>query len=107
MSGETRIVNAIIKAVNASGYGCVWRNQAGTARSGRLHLAPTGTPDIVGCSKDGSFIGLEVKTDTGKESKEQIEHRLKFQRWGGIACVVRSPKEAIEVIIRAVQSAGR
>ena len=49
----------------------------------------SGLPDIVAI-KDGLYIGLEVKTATGKQSKEQREIQNRITAAGGLYLVVRS-----------------
>lgn len=61
--------------------------------------AKKGFPDII-CLKDGLFIGLEVKTGEGKQSKEQKEIEKDFKKHGADYFVVRSLKEVIEIIGR-------
>ena len=48
-----------------------------------------GLPDIV-VIKDGIYIGLEVKTATGTQSKEQREIQNRVTAAGGLYFVVRS-----------------
>ena len=49
----------------------------------------SGLPDIVAI-KDGIYIGLEVKTATGIQSKEQREIQNRVTEAGGLYFVVRS-----------------
>lgn len=58
-----------------------------------------GIPDLIICYK-GNFIGLEVKTDTGRATDLQLATIRKIQRAGGIAGVVRSVDEVKSVIER-------
>ena len=52
--------------------------------------AISGVPDIIAISKDGQFIGLEVKTPKGKQSTEQIFFQKRCERIGAQYHVVRS-----------------
>jgi VRR-NUC domain len=53
--------------------------------------AMKGVPDIILIKQpSGRFIGLEVKTDTGRLSPEQIEFRNHSEKAGGWYYVVRS-----------------
>lgn len=56
-----------------------------------------GFPDIVLCYK-GYFVGLEVKTEKGKQSTEQKEIELIIKRNCGYYFVVRSLKDVKEVL---------
>ena len=49
----------------------------------------SGLPDIVAI-KDGIYIGLEVKTATGRQSEEQREIQNRVTAAGGLYFVVRS-----------------
>ena len=49
----------------------------------------SGLPDIVAI-KDGIYIGLEVKTATGRQSEEQREIQDRITAAGGLYLVVRS-----------------
>jgi len=83
-----------------------WRNQRipTPIRRGRQIIglrkadpATVGMPDILCCIK-GRLIGLEVKTDTGKQSKEQVEWGERLEKAGGVYAVVRSVDDVESVI---------
>jgi hypothetical protein len=61
-----------------------------------------GSGDFIGLTDDGKFLSLEIKTEKGKPSPEQIAWSVMVNRFGGIAGIVRSPEEAIELIKRGV-----
>ena len=50
---------------------------------------PRGVPDII-VVKDGRFIGIEVKTDTGRLSPDQVEFGRQCNEHGGTYAVARS-----------------
>lgn len=54
------------------------------------------TPDMVG-KQAALFLALEVKTDTGKATKDQVNFIEAVRRAGGLAGVVRTADEAIGV----------
>lgn len=56
-----------------------------------------GFPDIL-VLKDGKCIGLEVKTNVGKQSKEQKEMEKLMKEHGADYYVVRSLDEVIEIV---------
>lgn len=56
-----------------------------------------GIPDILVITK-GKTIGLEVKTPTGKQSKEQKEIEERFIKNGAFYHIVRSLEETRKVI---------
>jgi hypothetical protein len=66
----------------------------------KIHGNPfqhAGITDIIGCIQ-GYFIGLEVKTSTGKTSKIQDLEGLEINQAEGIYSVVTSSAEALEVV---------
>lgn len=60
-------------------------------------LAPKGISDLIGCH-EGKFIALEVKRPGGKPSPEQMQFIADVQRSGGIAGVVYSVEDVIELL---------
>ena len=55
------------------------------------------TEDMVG-SEVAVFVALEVKSETGKASTQQIAFIDAVRRSGGLAGIVRSPEEALAVL---------
>jgi hypothetical protein len=59
-----------------------------------------GGSDIIGWTSDGRFLAVEVKTEKGRATKEQLRFIDAVNNSGGIAGVCRSPEEAIQLISR-------
>lgn len=114
MNEETRIQNAILLALSEAGC-TVWRVETAGAWVGRVihkerdtvtlagaRMFTTGLckggSDIIGVAQDGRFIAIEVKTKTGKPSKEQLTFIDIIRKAGGIAGIARSPAEALELL---------
>ena len=103
---ETNLYQPIITALAESRLACVWRNQAGSVRAkgGWIHMAPEGTPDLIGFvlygPRKGAFVGLEVKAKRGRETTLQATWRTRIVSAGGIAAVVYSPQEAVTLLRR-------
>lgn len=57
-----------------------------------------GISDILGLTKNGRFIALEVKTKTGKISKEQKEFLYEIEKRNGIFGVVKSVEDAKKIL---------
>lgn len=65
-----------------------------------------GSPDLVGVMMEalsptdwvGIFLGLEVKTEGVKVSKEQEAMLRLLQRMGGVAAIVRSVEEVTALL---------
>lgn len=89
----------------------LWRNGvAGVeaydhVRGGARHHhagLPTGSSDLIGMlAPTGRLIALEVKTDTGKLTEEQLLFLALVRRMGGFGAVVRDEDEARAAIARA------
>ena len=96
---QRRILVALSKRYH--GRGVFWQNDTGSARSmdGKrvIRFGCPGSPDIIGCL-DGRWIGLEVKTETGRQRETQIAFQDAIIRAGGLYAVVRSPEGAIEFL---------
>jgi VRR-NUC domain len=102
---EAEIQNRIRGALNKLPNVCVWRNNVGAyKRDGvwiRYGLA-VGSSDLIGIV-DGRFLALEVKTPTGIVSDEQEAFIKSVRKYGGIAAVVRSVAEALDVVKKAMK----
>jgi protein involved in polysaccharide export with SLBB domain len=61
-------------------------------------MAPAGTPDVVGYSGHGTFIGLEVKLPGQKPTTRQLEAGRAILTAGGIWAVVTSVREAVDAV---------
>lgn len=81
-----------------------WRNNTGALpdRSGRvIRYGLPGSPDILACYR-GRFVGIEVKTVTGKQRTAQINFQRAFEGSGGLYILARSPADvfaAIEAVV--------
>ena len=116
MNPETKIQNRILLALSEAGC-TVWRNETAGAWMGKqIHREgdqvtlvnarmmtfglAVGSPDIVGISSDGRFLGVEVKTKTGRATKEQLRFIEAVNKAGGIAGIARSVEDALDLISR-------
>ena len=102
---EKEIEKCILLDLNKSGLGFFWKNASvGTydAKKGSFRRPGAfqirGVSDIIGVTRDGKAVFLEVKTKTGRLSKYQANFIEKMQYWGAIAGVVRSSADAFELI---------
>lgn len=115
MNPETKLQRQILLALSDAGC-TVWRNETGQFWTGRvLHrqgkqvtlanaaMIPVGlckgSADIIGIRhSDGRFLALEVKTATGRASREQHAFVAAVQAANGIAGIVRSVDEALALV---------
>jgi hypothetical protein len=65
-----------------------------------------GFPDIAGVLPSGKFFAIELKTDKGRLSPEQVEWITKLNHTGGIAIVLRSKDEIREFVASASKMKG-
>ncbi len=96
---ETELAKAIRDALTALGL-VVWREQCGKVpvKRGYMHLAPEGTPDLVGYLPGGRLLGLEIKTARGKERPAQTEWLARAKAAGCCVATVRSVEEAVAFV---------
>jgi hypothetical protein len=98
---EHVILNQILDYLRLKGC-YVWRNNTGafvrnyySMKEARwketfFRSGQRGLPDIIGIAPDGKFIGIEVKTQTGKVSPEQKVTLQTMANLGAWAFVARS-----------------
>jgi hypothetical protein len=114
MNKETRIQSQIMLDLSSAGY-MVFRNETKRAWIGKkIHSAHDqvtlqnaifllfglciGSSDLVGLTPTGRFFAIEVKTATGRASKEQIIFIDRINKQGGIAGIARSSAEALALL---------
>lgn len=96
---ETKIQNEII--LELSKYGIPIRQQSGifyTEYGSRIKIGINGMSDILFIKNDGTPYWLEVKTATGRPSKDQINF-LKIMKENNVeGGIVRSVSDALKLI---------
>jgi len=114
MNKETKLQRRIMLALSSAGC-IVFRNETAGAYVGKvIHKAGQqvtlagatylpvglckGSSDIIGIAPDGRFLAVEVKTDTGRATKEQHAFIRVVNHAGGIAGIVRSEQDALDLI---------
>ncbi len=90
--------------ISLSENGCmVFRNNTGSYKSDsgvfiRYGLA-VGSADIIGIHKaTGRFLAFEVKTSTGRPTKEQLNFIEQVRAANGVAGIVRSTQDALDLL---------
>ena len=91
-----------IRAATAP-YAVIFRANVGRGftQDGRYFSTglPVGFSDLFGFRKsDGRAVFIEVKTTSGRASKEQKHFLAEMRKAGAIAGICRSPEEAIKLI---------
>lgn len=94
---ERKIKAEILVAVTAIPEGLFWNNPTGTlptSHTTHIKFGLVGSPDVLGCYR-GRFVGIEVKTATGRQSDHQKTFQRVFERSGGIYILARSVQDAL------------
>ena len=111
---ESTLVKGVMLALSDAGC-TVWRQNTGVGWTGNRTRLPggdalihsarplraglcVGSGDIIGVAPDGRFLSVEVKTSRGRPTREQITFRDAVLRAGGIAGIVWSVEEALELV---------
>jgi len=76
-----KLVKAILKTFGCDSRIFIWPNNTGTAYRGKalLKFGLKGSPDIIGMTRAGIFIGIEVKTGKAVLGKQQKVFREKSE----------------------------
>ena len=103
---ESPIVAEIRLALGRESDLVLWRNSVWSQNRAVPGLG-TGSSDLIGClSPHGRLVALEVKTDRGRATQEQILFLELVRSMGGFAAVVRSADEAVDALERARRGAS-
>jgi hypothetical protein len=113
MNRETAIQNAILIELSKNGV-LAWRNHVGKFRAldDPQRLISVGVPgmaDIIACVPlvitqemvgltIGAAVGIEVKTKTGKQRREQQLWEMALTRHGGVYTVLREPNSVASCV---------
>lgn len=88
--------------VALSEYGRCFRANVGSVRMANGRYFSTGLPrgfsDLFGVRHDGKAFFVEVKTETGRVSKDQQNFIRVMKELGALAGVARSVDDAIEIV---------
>lgn len=107
---ESSLLAQVRLAVGADPRAVIWRNQSGYAEVNGRWMAfglIAGAADLIGLVKPwGRFLALEVKSKTGRASKEQTQFLALVNRMGGVGRLVRSVEEAMAAVEQAALPAG-
>ncbi|HUW32859.1 MAG TPA: hypothetical protein VM223_14730 [Planctomycetota bacterium] len=121
MKPETILQNKIIRAIGTRPDVRIWRSHPGGATlQGRfVRFGIPGQADLTGilpvvqvlicphCEGElstpalGVRLEVEVKTETGRLSEDQKNFQGMIERFGGIYVVARSPRDVVDMILKA------
>ncbi len=95
---ESAALVEVLKALRAH-PAVVWceRMNSGAARVGNrfIRFGFTGCPDVLGQLTDGRFLGVEVKSPTGKLRPEQSLFLERVRGAGGVAFMARDLRDVL------------
>lgn len=76
-----------------------WRNNTGAYKKGRafIRYGYPGSPDIIGVWR-GRFLGIEMKSDKGQLSPDQIAFKADIEAAGGLYIEARSVEDVERVL---------
>ena len=97
---EVSLMRACMVAISAIPGTLVKRQNVGVAKTptGVIRFGTPGEGDIAVVFQ-GRAIELEVKTETGRQSKQQQAYQVAFEKAGGKYVVVRSVGEAVRAVM--------
>ena len=101
MNKETQIMHQIQIALSEKGC-FVLRTNSGVyfdSQGNRITIGFKGLSDLVGFRPDGKFFALEIKTPTGRPSKEQLKFIEFCHSKGVVAGIANSIESAIQVVL--------
>ena len=102
---EQDLLNRTLAAVGALPGVLAWRNNTGALKdiNGRLvRFGAKGSPDVLVIAA-GRFIGIELKTRTGRQRPDQVTWKRACEAAGGVYVLARD----VETALGAVRSALR
>lgn len=98
---EADIMREIQVAVSGLGHR-VLRNNVGALKDANGRWVQfglcKGSSDLIGWTSAGRFLAIEVKSSTGRATKEQIAFIEAVRASGGVAFVARSADEALSAL---------
>lgn len=98
---ETEIMRRIM--VDCADIAILMRYNVGlfyTQYGTQIKIGVKGTSDLIGFRlSDNKFVAIEVKTETGRPTKEQKAFLAAMNKYGCIAGVARNSEEARNIIL--------
>jgi len=101
---EKDVMDQILVVVSKMPDTMIWRNNSGllfTKRGTAVRASIPGAPDLLGVRK-GRFIGIEVKTEKGRQEASQIRFQAACEKAGGLYIMARSPAEAVLKLLEEI-----
>lgn len=103
---ETNILRRV--QLIASEHGArLFRNQTGFCQCRKQPIrygipATGGGPDLIGWAPGGRFLGVEIKTETGRVRENQVTFLNAIRDGGGLGFIARSEDEFVSLLKKGV-----
>lgn len=98
---EAQILKAVMMEASRLGMR-VFRNNVGLFETADGRKIKTGllkgSADLIGWTRYGKFASIEVKSPTGRPSKEQINWMNQVKAAGGFACIIDDEKKLHQLL---------
>ena len=103
---EKEIEKNILDALNKSGLGYFWKNPSigvydvkkRTFRAPKGKHQIRGVSDIIGITRGGKAVFIEVKSAKGRLSSHQADFLETAEYWGALCGVARSVEDAFKLL---------
>ena len=93
------LIQKILCALSAEGI-LAWENKTGEGhfRGAWIRFGLVGSADLIGCTAQGKFLAIEVKTGTGRQEPMQSRFAKAVIDRGGHYGIARSVDEAVALV---------
>jgi len=99
---ESQILAAILREFGSRTDIRLWRQNTGAARDPHtgqvIRFGVPGQADLSGILQGGQRLEIEVKTKTGRQSKEQKRWQRMIEKFGGVYVLARSVEDVRAVL---------
>lgn len=102
---ENEVENAILEWLNLQPHATfISTRRIFLGRRKSKHV-PAGLGDVIGCWR-GLYVEIEVKTDHGVASEQQLARGEYVRARGGIAFIARSVEDVRQVLRQSIRAPG-
>lgn len=99
---HNELVNRILILLHSHKLGRFWANNTGAVKTVKGHFQRyglKGSSDIIGLSTQGQFVGIEIKTGTGRQSGDQKNFERMIISNCGIYQVICSEEDFYNILV--------
>lgn len=106
---EKQTQNAILREFGSRNDMRLWRANAGMARFGRrtVTFGIPGQADLTGILPGGIRLEIEVKSSSGRQTRNQLSFARMIERFGGIYVLARSVQDVWNAVGNYLHDHGR